>query len=530
VYVGGLEAAAGTVTSFGETRADFGSCPTAPHTESARTSSVALKEAERSNRVAELATPARHRIRGATLQLVGMDALALTAASAIGFVARWNVRSPVSDHGWDFAAAVALPFVWIALSMMNRAYDRRFVGVGTTEFGRIWRTFLHVVVVTALLSYGAHLELARGYVVVALPLALLLTWTGRFVARVRVRRLRRTGSAMNRVLAVGSAASVRELAAFMQADLTTGLHVVSACLPPNEVDDVAVRELLFEYGIGVRGDTASVREAAAASEAASVAVIAGDVNARELRSIAWQLEGTGTDLIVSSGLPEMSGRRLHIQSVAGLPLLRVDEPVFGGLRRVVKDVFDRTMAVFALVLALPAFVTVAALVRLTSPGPAFYLQTRIGRNGRPFRMIKFRSMRCDADAQVHLLAERNEVSGGVLFKVRDDPRVTPVGKVLRRFSLDELPQLINVVTGSMSLVGPRPPLPTEVAQYGDDVRRRLLVKPGLTGLWQVSGRSDLSWDDAVRLDLSYVENWSFALDLAILARTVSAVTKATGAY
>jgi exopolysaccharide biosynthesis polyprenyl glycosylphosphotransferase len=250
----------------------------------------------------------------------------------------------------------------------------------------------------------------------------------------------------------------------------------------------------------------------------------------KLRWISWQLEGTDADLIVSPGLAEVAGRRLHIQPVAGLPLLYVDEPQFTGFRRVLKSAFDRTLAAAALVVLAPLLVLIAVLVKATSRGWPFFLQTRVGKDGRTFKMIKFRSMYAGAERRVSELLAYNQAPDGVLFKMHDDPRVTRIGRTLRRYSLDEVPQLINVVTGAMSLVGPRPPLPDEVAQYGDHVRRRLLVKPGLTGLWQISGRSDLSWEESVRLDLRYVENWSLALDMVVLLKTARAVLRAEGAY
>jgi exopolysaccharide biosynthesis polyprenyl glycosylphosphotransferase len=195
----------------------------------------------------------------------------------------------------------------------------------------------------------------------------------------------------------------------------------------------------------------------------------------------------------------------------------------------VKGAVDRCIAALAIVLLAPVLAAIAMAVRLTSDGPALYRQERVGANGRTFTMLKFRSMVVDADRRLADLQGEN-ISDGLLFKLRNDPRVTPVGRWLRRLSLDELPQLFNVIGGSMSLVGPRPPLPAEVARYEGSVSRRLLVKPGLTGLWQISGRSDLPWEEAVRLDLRYVENWSLTLDALILCRTTSAVLFSRGAY
>jgi exopolysaccharide biosynthesis polyprenyl glycosylphosphotransferase len=470
----------------------------------------------------------RHRITTGWLVLADFGAAVI--ASAVAFLTRFG-SSPAEYVGFGaMLAAVCVPLLWITVVALNGGYDARFVGVGTSEFGRISKAFLYLTVIVALVSYGAQLEIARGFVVLVCPLTLAVTWTLRYLGRVRVTRMRRRGEAMNRVLAVGSAKNVQQLAVAMKGDPTAGLHVVGVCLPPSEAVDPLIRAGLAEAGIQVFGTTQTVRRAVDACDARSVAVVAGDVGTPAVRTLSWELERSGVDLIVSSGLEEVSGRRVHVQSVAGLPLLRVDEPEFSGFRRVLKGAFDRSAAALALVLLSPLLLVLGAIVRFTSKGPAFYFQTRVGRNGEEFRMVKFRSMYVGSDARLAELQSLNENADGLLFKIRDDPRVTPIGRFLRRFSLDELPQLLNVLGGSMSLVGPRPPLPSEVAQYGDDVRRRLLVKPGLTGLWQVSGRSDLSWEDSVRLDLHYVENWSFALDMVVLMKTARVVVKATGAY
>jgi exopolysaccharide biosynthesis polyprenyl glycosylphosphotransferase len=248
-----------------------------------------------------------------------------------------------------------------------------------------------------------------------------------------------------------------------------------------------------------------------------------------LRELAWELEKTGTDLYVAAALLDVAGPRTTIRPVAGLPLLHVDHPELAGGKQVFKGVFDKAIAASALILLAPLFAATALMIWLADRGPVFFRQTRVGKNGRTFTLYKFRTMVVDAEQWKPLLAERNEADD-VLFKIRRDPRITRPGGWLRRWSIDELPQLLNVLLGNMSLVGPRPALPQETASYGDLMRRRLAVTPGLTGLWQVSGRSDLPWEEAVRLDLRYVENWSFALDLQILWKTGSAVIRGAGAY
>jgi exopolysaccharide biosynthesis polyprenyl glycosylphosphotransferase len=301
-----------------------------------------------------------------------------------------------------------------------------------------------------------------------------------------------------------------------------GLTVVGACVDQSRSSTID--------GVRVLGDSQSVRAAVRQTGADTVALTAfSDLSQEDVRRLAWELEGSDATLLVESRLVDVAGPRISIHPVAGVPLLSVDQPRFRGGTRLLKASIDRGLAALMLFLLLPVFAAIGLAVRLTSEGPAFFRQQRVGIGGRTFTMFKFRTMCVDAEQRLTELQDLNEAAG-VLFKMRQDPRVTRVGRLLRRFSLDELPQLINVLRGDMSLVGPRPPLPSEVEAYGDDTRRRLLVKPGLTGLWQVSGRSDISWAESVRLDLFYVENWSLTLDAAILWKTFSAVLRARGAY
>jgi len=458
--------------------------------------------------------------------------LADLAAVSIAVCVAWLVRFGTVSSGAlavDLGVAVALPFGWVLAALAHGAYDRRFLGTGTTEFRRLGRALITVLAAVAFVSFAGDLHVARSFLVVAMPPALLLTVGVRVLARHQLVRRRRAGAAMDSVLLAGCAASLPQLADALRRDPGAGLAVAGVCLPADEAADPHLVSALAELGAPVLGTLDDVREVALSCGARAVAVVAGDMSSGAVRSIAWDIEGVGGELIVSSGLAEVAGQRLQVQSVGGAPLLRVDPPRFSGLSYHLKTVVDRLAAACALILLAPALLGLAAVVRLTSRGPALYRQERIGRNGIPFRMVKFRSMHVGADELVAELIDRN-VADGPLFKIRDDPRVTRVGRWMRRFSLDELPQLLNVLTGAMSLVGPRPPLPSEVALYEGDVRRRLLVKPELTGLWQVSGRSDLSWREAVRLDLHYVDNWSLSLDLQLLARTARVVMQAKGAY
>jgi exopolysaccharide biosynthesis polyprenyl glycosylphosphotransferase len=328
---------------------------------------------------------------------------------------------------------------------------------------------------------------------------------------------------MQSVIAVGHEPAVAGLITELQRDRYHGLMVVGACVAqPAECDEVA--------GVPIYGGLDDVSSAVQAFAADTVAVLAcPEMDGLRLRTLAWELEKTNTDLCVSPALLDVAGPRTTIRPTAGLTLLHVDHPQLTGLRLLLKDLFDRCFAAAALILVSPLMVLLSVMIRLSDGGPALFTQVRVGQHGRAFKIYKFRTMVVDAEKRRDQLLARNETDG-VLFKLRRDPRVTAIGSHLRRWSLDELPQLYNVLLGHMSLVGPRPALPEEAARYADHVRRRLVVKPGLTGLWQVNGRSDLSWDESVRLDLRYVENWSFALDVQILWKTISALLHRSGAY
>ena len=271
--------------------------------------------------------------------------------------------------------------------------------------------------------------------------------------------------------------------------------------------------------------------AAASLRAAVVLVLPGrELGPHELRRICWQLEGGRARVCIGTGMLDVAPERMRLETVGDLDILTVRRSPLRRPALLAKDVAERVIAALLLALLAPLLIAVAVLVRVDSPGPSVFQQCRVGRHGREFTMYKFRTMTCDAEIRRVDLDDLNESVGEVLFKVREDPRITRVGRLLRRYSLDEVPQLLNVVRGQMALVGPRPALPQEVARYDADPRRRLAVKPGLTGLWQVSGRSDLSWEDTVRLDLHYVDNWSVALDASIVLRTARAVLGHRGAY
>ena len=341
--------------------------------------------------------------------------------------------------------------------------------------------------------------------------------------RKRLHRKRASGKCMQSVVAVGHELAVADLVTELGRDRYHGLTVVGACMAwPGDRDEVA--------GVPVYGGLDDITAAVKAFGADTVAVLAcPEMDGIRLRSLAWELEKTGTDLCLAPSLLDVAGPRTTVRPTAGLTLLHVDHPQLTGFRLVLKGLFDRCAAAAALIMLAPVMGVLAAAIWLHDRGPALFTQVRVGKDGHSFRIYKFRTMVVDAEQRKMQLLASND-SDGVLFKLRKDPRVTAVGAHLRRWSFDELPQLFNVFLGHMSLVGPRPALPDEAAKYAEHVRRRLVVKPGLTGLWQVNGRSDLSWEESVRLDLRYVENWSFALDLQILWKTISVLLRGSGAY
>lgn len=452
---------------------------------------------------------------------IAADLVVALVAALVAFAARFGSVGPTPY----IVLSALFPLLWVAALAVNRAYEPRFLGIGSEEFRRVVNAAVVLTALVSFLAYATKTEVARGYVVVALPLAAVLDVAVRYGLRQHLHRRRSAGECLHRVVAVGHEAAVVDLVRQLRRERFHGLEVVGACLPtPGQ------RESLLSQSVPVVGGFDAVDRAVALTEADTVAVLSSpEMDGLALRRLAWQLEPTGVDLVVAPALMEVAGPRITIRPVSGLPLLHVEQPRFTGGRRIVKGLFDRSMALMALLMLSPLLLAIAAAIRLTSPGPALFRQTRVGRGGKEFTVLKFRTMCMDAEKRKADLLALNEYDG-VLFKMRRDPRITGVGAKLRRLSLDELPQLINVLRGQMSLVGPRPPLPEEVAQYGDDVRRRLLVKPGLTGLWQVSGRSDLPWDEAVRLDLRYVDDWSLAMDLLILWKTGRAVLQGTGAY
>lgn len=455
-----------------------------------------------------------------TLALLG-DMTAGGIAGGLAFaVARLRDPSNVAAYAVE---TIVLPIALVVAIALAGGYERRFMGIGPEEFRRMSLGALGLAASAGFLSWATNMQVARSYVVVALPTALVLTGIVRFALRKWVHRQRGRGRFTSRTVVIGPLSSVTELGGHLSRQHYHGYNVVATCLTPTVDDDV--RE-------SARGPDVLERVPACVREHRADTVVVAPGSGLEdgtLRRLCWVLEETGANVVVAPSLMESAGPRLAVRPVDGLPLLHLEHPRFTGIRRLVKGLYDPVAAALIAALLSPLLVVIAIAIKLDSPGPVLFRQERIGRLGKPFRIFKFRTMVCDADQRKAEIAHLNE-GAGPLFKVLIDPRVTRVGSFLRRTSLDELPQLFNVIIGEMSLVGPRPHLHDEIVAFGRDFSRRLFVKPGMTGLWQVSGRSDLTFEESIRLDLRYVENWTLALDVFIMWKTLGVMLNRSGAY
>jgi len=469
---------------------------------------------------------ARRYLSGYLSMLKVLDLLLVTAAVLVAYVTRFGLddttlASPGPGIAYGYVA-LGLVAAWILSLHIQRAYDGRTAGHGVQEYRQVFQGSTWVFAALAIIGFAFQIEFARGFVLLAYPLGTLLLLTGRWSARCWLVGRRKNGELSDRVILVGDRSHVASLVAALRRTPDAGYNVLGACVDDATGDVEGVPVLGPESDVLLKALDQHV-DVVAVSSSAGLGTVG-------LRQLGWALESTDIDLVVAPGIMDVAGPRVLTRPVQGLPLIHVEAPRFVGPERVLKNVMDRLSALGVTLVLLPVMLAVALAVKLEDRGPVLFRQERVGQDGQTFSMFKFRSMVLDAEDRLADLVKDNE-GAGPMFKMHRDPRVTRVGAFIRRYSLDELPQLLNVLRGEMSLVGPRPPLPREVAEYAEDTRRRLLVRPGMTGLWQISGRSDLSWEEAVRLDLYYVENWNPIFDLMIMWRTVRVVFGSeSGAY
>lgn len=440
----------------------------------------------------------------------------------------WNTADRISYP----AVGALLAALWMVFLGLSGSRSRRVIGRGSghgiDEYAVIVLATLQLFGLIAISALLFDIDVSRGYLAIALPLGVVGLICNRSYWRRAAAANRRTIDPTS-VLVVGSQPVARDIATMFARDPEAAYRVVGMCTPAGPTRDA---DSMHVEGrdIPIVGIDEAVVGAVRRTGVHTVAMAATDhLKPTEIRRLMWELEALGVDLMVSPGLVDVADERLHSRAVAGMAMLEVSKPQYSRANSLAKRVFDVLFTLVALAIAAPLMILAAIAVMMSSAGPVFYASERIGLNGATFRMFKFRTMYRDADHQIAQMINA-EGANPIFFKVKNDPRITPVGRILRKFSIDELPQFFNVLLGDMNVVGPRPQVRREVDSYDDLFRRRLSVKPGLTGLWQVSGRSDLRIEDAVRLDLSYVENWSPIQDLMIIAKTVKTVLRGEGAY
>ncbi|KGJ79336.1 polyprenyl glycosylphosphotransferase [Cryobacterium roopkundense] len=467
-------------------------------------------------------------------RLLASDALVVTAALTIALFARFGIDGastpigPLHTEYWVISAVIGA--TWLTSLGALRTRDSRVIGMGVTEYKRVFNASAITFGLLAITFLIFQVDIARSYFILAFPLGAVVLTLERWLWRKWLSKQRRFGHYLSRVLVVGQRDDVEYVITQISGESAVAYYVVGAVL---DDADSTVRVSGMDAGdhvVPVLADFDNVADTVGAL-GVNIVIVAGQPSggAPFIRSLGWELENTAAELVLSSRLTDVAGPRIHFRPVEGLPLIHVEIPRFDGFKHALKRGLDLTTAACALVVLSPCLLLVAALIRLDSPGPVLFRQERCGRGGETFRMVKFRSMVPNAEDNLTGLLDQNEASG-TLFKIRNDPRITRIGGFLRKHSIDELPQLWNILVGDMSLVGPRPSLPQEVQKYETHVHRRLYIKPGLTGMWQINGRSDLSWEESVRLDLYYVENWSLAGDLMIIWRTIKVVIHPVGAY
>lgn len=464
------------------------------------------------------------------LRLIDAGVVIWAVAGAYGV--RFGFSDLNNDNTQDMSYLLLSGTLTIAWWLMLGFWGSReptVLGSGPEEYKRVLASSAWLFGFVAVVSYALRIDTARGFVGLAFPAGALGLLAARWFVRQHLAFDRSRGQSTSKVLIIGGPYSAAHLIRSLRSEPTAGyvpmaVHLPGATLP---------NPMLMDLGVpvtGVERDIPAILQVIEKSDIDAVAISAGvGINPEDLRKLGWELAAREIGMILAPALTDIAGPRIHTQPVAGLPLIHVSTPKLTGGKKVAKRTFDVAGAGFLVMILCPVFIIVALAVKFTSPGPIFYQQERVGLRGTTFKMLKFRSMKVGADSELAALLQTQGSAGKPLFKIDKDPRITPVGRFLRKFSLDELPQLLNVLGGSMSLVGPRPQREGEVALYDDAAHRRLYVSPGMSGLWQVSGRSNLTWEESIRLDLYYVENWSLMNDMVILFKTFRAVFASTGA-
>ena len=443
------------------------------------------------------------------------------------FVINLNTNS---EFLYSYAFSLSIfSLLWLFYLSLFQTRGKKVIGAGAKEYGLVSQASLATFAFCLFFLYLLNASFSRQILFtyfLAGTLGLLIT---RWLWRRRLNKLRRDYGWKDNVVLFGELNSVVELGSELEKRYQAGFNIAGICL--SSLPATTKSPLIFgSKEVPIFGGAESIRLALDRTRSSSVIITdRSNIGAAEIKDISWSLDPDKHELILAQGLVDVSGPRIHTRPLAGLPFMYVEVPNFQGAKRLTKRLIDISGSLIGIILFFIPGVIISIAIKFGSRGPVFFVQERVGRNNTHFKMYKFRSMHPDAERiKNSLLVQTNQSSP--LFKLSDDPRVTSVGKFLRKWSLDEIPQLFNVLLGNMSLVGPRPPLQSEVDQYENHINRKFMVKPGITGLWQVSGRSNLSWEDSVRLDLYYVENWSITTDIVIMFRTVVSVLKRDGAY
>jgi exopolysaccharide biosynthesis polyprenyl glycosylphosphotransferase len=505
---------------------------------------IATKSAAHPLRQATQATAQGYRWkRSYRVRVLLIDTIAVVTAVVLASIGRFGLpddkHPPVgltwANSPWASLAiySVALVVIWLTALGMQHSRDLTLVGVGAEEYRLVLTATLWVFGIVAAAGLVAREQVARGYLLIAFPVGLIGLLIGRHLLRRHLTKKRARGKFMNHVVVLGTRDAVESLSRSFERSKGAGYKVIGACVLDSDATTCdALKTAAGE--IPVLGDENSVEEALRLSGADALAVAAAERLGHErVRQLLWCLDPLGIDMVVVPGMMDIAGPRLKVRPLDNLPLFHIARPRHeSSSSRNGKRLFDVAFASVALLLAIPIFLVAAVAIKIGDGGPVFFRQWRRGLHGRPFRILKFRTMSTMPDAigdsECAALADPSE---GIFFgKSASESRVTRVGRFLRKTSVDELPQLLNVLAGSMSIVGPRPLQLGEAASVEHFIERRELVKPGITGLWQVSGRSDISVEERIRLDYSYVDNWSCVHDMAIVLQTVRTVLKRQGAY